>query len=452
MDHSVYNFDPPTPLKQLKVPCHAVPLFLSTKAHTEILKMKKTTTFDASQHLNTCDNSGEIHENGENKEKTSKTQQQTSDLNSAKKIDKKKKLLRKKRRSLRRKKMEHALRDVIDASQNLTNLRQLYSASDRDLSYVSGLCEPDQNSEIHEISKQSRSRSREQEGEDHAALGSGVNENNQGDEDKISKKSAVLEDDDVTGDADEDGVFNWPKEKLISDRELEIALKEAIDEHSGPFDELHADENSSLSSISLSDIFFLCEEPQDSFSKLPSNRSLSAIFEDDNRFIMKDGLIVFEESRTKHNDPYINEYMNNESIRSTTSKTDREINGKAAGVLSWVGGGLNRLVKGDYQQSTNLNDTQHGFETNEGKLDKLKQPKYALYVGKPPMINRPSSSNVKKKEIFDARPPPVDEVILDARKGEIPELILNHSESDQLEQSFGMAQLRRLRRMRNGII
>lgn len=354
-------------------------------------------------------------------------------------------------RRRRRQTMEKTLHDVMNATQNLSNLRIYESQQiillehdlnnwnqesvddnklDTNLSQDFGLS-VDQDSLLNSKHGQFM----EEEIKDRLV----DDQDNQSDHDE---KEDQEEDEDE--DLDEDGVFNWPKEKLVSDRDIACMIDGDISsEDDGPIQEFNADDETTLSSVSLSAIFL--DRENENLTKIPSDKTMLAVFGDDNRFTFKDGLIIFEEnscgSDTKHED---DDHHN----RDAHPEKD-----EGAGLMGWVGWGLNGVSKlGSYRSNeTDINDhSRHG--SSYRKENQKQQPKYADYVGGPPP--RPLRHFVPEIEqsetVFDARPPPIDEVILDETNGEFPEKLLKPRTGDKTEPSVGMTNLRRLRRMRRG--
>lgn len=296
-------------------------------------------------------------------------------------------------------------------------------------------------------------------------------------QEEIMKQSNNNDDDE---DLDEDGLMLWPKAKLTSDQSMrhiedEIKAKEEEgdgsedeDEDNKPIHQIYGDDQTSLSSVSLSAIFQGSQSGDAATSRASSDRTLLAVFADDTRFSKRGGLIVFDGNNDStvtgdhDDDPFIYEY------RKASSKAD-SIDDNSQRGLGWVGGGLNRMVKTyarsrspggrDYLDNSrhnsftprdSLHTSRHSKHSGHKELPP-KGPKYAQYVdGPPPRPRIPPKKPEKEEKVFDARPPPIDEIVLDGKHGETPEKRLLRRPGDRVESSVGIAHLRRLRRLRRG--
>lgn len=193
-------------------------------------------------------------------------------------------------------------------------------------------------------------------------------------------------------DAEEDGMMYWPEEKRVYD---------------GPIDEIEFNNSEFCSSsLSLSDVF-------DLYSSKPNDQRTTEalkVFSDDSRFTFENGLILFEDTNDDESETH-------EENQDSTP---------VGGFFGWVGEGINRLVN------------------NNALPKKTEETNIQYYRGAhPPHVQHES-------HIFDARPPPIDEIIVDAnaKNGETPNQMLQPQKGERHEPSEGMARIRRLRRLR----
>jgi len=367
----------------------------------------------------------------------------------------------------RRKSMEARLGAVMNASQKLSNIR--YDTNGEKVNVVLGL-DP-KNLRLYHENELFRQSSNTLEGTDEL-VSNHKNARSEETYDQMlkmsqeltleqtkSKKNEMNNEDDL----DDDGIFNWPQAKLTTDKSIDKLEEEQrlFDEGSGSYDdddyfpihEFFAENDISLSSVSLSAIFQLLEDDEESEK---SEKTLLAVFADDARFSKQDGLILFQGANNiaaqildeDDEDPYI------KAFKEAGGVSAQEEDEKEQGVMSWVGGGIN-IVKnnltamGSSGDLAGLDHTRHGLISQKSEPKSKIIPKYPDYVGgPPPEVFQSGGASISGEAVFDARPPPVDEIEFDVDLGEVPDFVLKQERGRKHEPSIGMSNLRRLRKMR----